>query len=169
MDASAVLAKTAKGVEELASRAHGLPQRLRSLLIMVDGNSTAGDLVAKFSGIAGVETSLEALVEQGFVEIRGTRAAAPAAAPAGAAAPSAPAVTETRAQALAKLTRLLHDALGPDADPLTSRLEAARSLAEFLAAAERCADTLAALTNPARAQQFRDRAQAFVKLYLGGA
>ena len=67
------------------------------------------------------------------------------------------------------LTRLLHDALGPDADPLTSRLEAARSRAEFLAAAERCTETLAALTNPARAQQFHDRAQVYVKLYLGGA
>ena len=169
MERSAVLAKTAKGVEEVTARVHGLPQKLRSLLIMVDGNATAGDLLAKFSGIAGVEASLEALVEQGFVEIKGTRAPASAAAPAEAAAPAAPAVTETRAQALAKLTRLLHDALGPDADALTSRLEAARSGAEFLAAAERSADTLAALTNPARAQQFRDRAQAYVKLYLGGA
>ena len=169
MDRGAVLAKTAKGVEELTSRAHGLPQKLRSLLIMVDGSATAGDLVAKFSGIAGVETSLATLVEQGFVEIKGTRAAASAAAPAGAAAPSSPpAVTETRAQALAKLTRLLHDALGPDADSLTSRLEAARSGAEFLAAAERCADTLAALTNPARAQPFRDGAKAYVERFLGG-
>jgi hypothetical protein len=163
MDSGAVLAKTAKGVEEVTARVHGLPQKLRSLLIMVDGNATAGDLLAKFGGIPGVEASLAALVEQGFVEIKGTRAAASAA------APSAPAVTETRAQALAKLTRLLHDALGPDADALTSRLEAARSGAEFLAAAERSADTLGALTNPARAQQFRDRAQAHVKLYLGGA
>lgn len=170
MDSSAVLAKTAKGVEEVTARVHGLPQKLRSLLIMVDGNATAGDLVARFSGIAGVETSLAALLDQGFVEIKGTKAAVPAAGAGEAAAPSGLAApTGTRAEALAALTRLLHDGLGPDADPLALRLETARSRAEFLAAAERCTETLAALTNPARAQQFHDRAQIYVKLYLGGA
>lgn len=71
MDRSAVLAKTPKGVEEVTSRAHGLQQKLRSLLIMVDGKATA--------------------------------------------------------------------------------------------------DTLAALTNPARAREFRDRAQAYAERFLGGA
>ncbi len=170
MDRSALLAKTAKGVEEVTARVHGLPQKLRSLLILVDGNSTAGDLVAKFSGLPGVETSLDALVAQGFVEIRGTPAAAPAGAPAAAAAPpGAGAVTETRAKALAALIRLLHDALGPDADSLALRLETARSPAEFLAAAERCADALAALATPARAREFRDRAQAFAERFPGRA
>jgi hypothetical protein len=160
MDRSAVLAKTAKGLEEVGTRAHGLQQRLRSLLIMVDGTATAGDLIAKFSGIADVETSLEALVTQGFVTIKATQAGAPK--------QSGPAsVTETRAQALAKLTRLLHDAIGPDADSLALSLENARNRAEFLAAAERCADTLAVLTNPAGAQQFRDRAQAYAQLLPG--
>jgi hypothetical protein len=181
MDRSAVLAKTAKGVHEVTARAHGLPQKLRSLLIMVDGNATAGDLIAKFSGIAGVEASLAALVEQGFVEIRGEKAGPPSAAAGGAASPSASAApgpaapqgaavpAATRAEALAALTRLLHDGLGPDADPLAVRLERARSRAEFLAAAERCTDTLAALTDSVRARQFRDRAQAYLEQFLRGA
>ena len=42
MDRSAVLAKTAKGLEEVKSRAHGLPQKQRTILIMVDGTATVG-------------------------------------------------------------------------------------------------------------------------------
>ena len=51
MDRSAVLAKTAKGLEEVKSRAHGLPQKQRTILIMVDGTATVGDILAKFGGI----------------------------------------------------------------------------------------------------------------------
>ena len=122
--------------------------------------ATAGELIAKFSGIADVEASLEALVTQGFVTIKTTQSGAPKQSGPGS-------VTETRAQALAKLTRLLHDAIGPDADSLALGLENARNRAEFLAAAERCADTLAVLANPAGAQQFRDRAQAYAQLLPG--
>ncbi|MCX7893457.1 MAG: thiosulfate oxidation carrier complex protein SoxZ, partial [Burkholderiales bacterium] len=43
MDRAAVLAKTAKGLEEIRSRAHGVPQKLRTLLIMVDGTATVGE------------------------------------------------------------------------------------------------------------------------------
>jgi len=160
MDRAAVLAKTARGAEEIKSRTHGLPQRLRALLILIDGTSTAGDLLAKFGGIPEVEAGLQALVDQGFVEIR----AAPPAAPAGAAAPP-----QTRQQAMSALTRMLHDAIGPDADVLTGRLEKARTRAEFVAAVERCTDTLEALAGKARAQAFGARAAAFAEQHFGGA
>ncbi len=160
MDRAAVLAKTARGAEEIKSRTHGLPQRLRALLILIDGTSTAGDLLAKFGGIPEVEAGLQALVDQGFVEIR----AAPPAAPAGAAAPP-----QTRQQAMSALTRMLHDAIGPDADMLTGRLEKARTRAEFVAAVERCTDTLEALAGKARAQAFGARAAAFAEQHFGGA
>jgi hypothetical protein len=174
MDRTATLAKTAKGAEELKSRAHGLAQKLRSLLIMVDGASTAGDLIAKFGGIPDVEVGLQALVDQGFVEIRGAAPVAPAAspsAPAAASAPRAPpaAAPQTRQEAMSALTRMLHDAIGPDADMLTGRLEKARTRAEFIAAVERCTDTLEALAGKARAQAFGARATAFADQHFGGA
>jgi hypothetical protein len=163
MDRTAVLAKTAKGAEELKSRAHGLAHKLRSLLIMVDGASTAGDLVAKFGGIPEVEVGLQALVDQGFVEIRGVSPAAPSA-PAAAAGPP-----QTRQQAMSALTRMLHDAIGPDADMLTGRLEKAKTRAEFTAAVERCMETLEALAGKARAQAFSARAAAVAEQHFGGA
>src|SRR5512134_83451 len=107
MDGTAVLAKTAKGAEEVKSRAHGLPQKLRSLLIMIDGTSTARDLIAKFGGIPDVEAGLQGLVDQGFVEIRGAPPAAPRAPASASPAPAAPPPTPpasapppTRAQAM---------------------------------------------------------------------
>jgi len=162
VDRAIVLAKTAKGLEEVKSRAHALPQKLRSLLIMVDGATSVGELVGRFGGIPEVEAGLQALVDQGFLEPK----AAPA--PAAPAAPPA-AATETRAQALASLTRMLHDAVGPDADPLAVRLERAKDAAEFAAAADRAADALDALAGPGQGRQFRERARAYVERFLGGA
>jgi hypothetical protein len=66
MDANATLAKTGKGVDEVARHVHGLPNRLRSLLITVDGRATAATLISRF-GEAETETRLQYLLEQGFV------------------------------------------------------------------------------------------------------
>src|SRR5262245_5901170 len=47
-DVTATLAKTAKGVAEVTRHAHRLPNKLRSLLIMIDGHATAGALISRF-------------------------------------------------------------------------------------------------------------------------
>jgi pyruvate/2-oxoglutarate dehydrogenase complex dihydrolipoamide acyltransferase (E2) component len=173
MDSGAVLSKTAKGVEEMKTRAHGLTQRLRSLLIMVDGAATVGDLIARLEGVTDVQLGLQTLVDQGYVEISGAGAAAQApAAKAAAAARDAPAAAQSREQALSALSRMLHDALGPDADALSGALEKADTRPEFVAAAKRCADALGALVGEKKAQSFRERAAACARLYedidLGG-
>jgi hypothetical protein len=48
MDRTMVLAKTDKGIEELRDRMHGLPQRLRSVLVVVDGRQSVGALLDRF-------------------------------------------------------------------------------------------------------------------------
>jgi hypothetical protein len=68
MDANATLAKTAKGASEVARNAHGLPTRLRSLLITVDGRATAGALISRFGEAPETESRLQYLIDQGFVE-----------------------------------------------------------------------------------------------------
>jgi pyruvate/2-oxoglutarate dehydrogenase complex dihydrolipoamide acyltransferase (E2) component len=175
VDSKAVLAKSAKGLEEVKSRAHGLSQKLRSILIMVDGTATAGALVAKFGGMPEIAAALDSLAQDGFVEVKGAAAAPPApvqraAPPVGATQPlpSPAAPAQSREQALSALTRFLHDDLGPDADFVTGGIERARTQAEFLAAAERCAHTLASARGAAKAQAFRERAKAFADAYLGG-
>ncbi len=77
MDRNAVLVKTGKGAEEVKSRTFGLAARLRSVLIMVDGNSTVEDYVTRFGAIPDIEGSLQQLLDQGFVEARASTAAAP--------------------------------------------------------------------------------------------
>src|SRR5215510_13841640 len=68
MDRSAVLSKTAKGVDEVTRHAHGQPNRLRSLLIMVNGQATADALIAKVGEAAEAKSSLQYLVDRGFVK-----------------------------------------------------------------------------------------------------
>ena len=67
MDATAVYYKTPKGEEEIKTRAAKLPQKLRTMLIMIDGTKTAGDLgeIAKRLSIS--EDFIAALEGQGLV------------------------------------------------------------------------------------------------------
>jgi hypothetical protein len=73
MDRNAVLAKTAKGLDEVKSRAHGLPQKQRTILIMVDGVATVDEILAKFGGIPEIAAALDALARDGFVEVKRAR------------------------------------------------------------------------------------------------
>ena len=169
MDRNTVLAKTAKGQDEVKSRTHGLAQKQRTILIMVDGVATVGDILAKFGGIPEIAATLDALARDGFVEVKGVAGAAtaPAARPAPSGAPAA-AAPQTRKEALSVLVRYLIDNLGPGADDLTGRLEGARTGAEFAAAVERCAEMLGGVRGAQKAQIFRERATAFAKQFLAG-
>ena len=69
VDATATLAKTTKGVDEVTRHAHGLPNKLRSLLIMVDGHATAGALIARFGEASETESKLQFLIDRGFVSV----------------------------------------------------------------------------------------------------
>src|SRR5215510_2839734 len=69
MDATATLAKTAKGVAEVTRHAHGLPNKLRSLLIMIDGHATAGALISRLGEASQTETRLQFLIDSGFVSV----------------------------------------------------------------------------------------------------
>ena len=83
MDAGILYQKTRKGEEEIRERRAKLPQKLRTMLILIDGSKTAGQLnvVAKQLGIA--EDYIKLLEGQGLITAAG---GTPGAAP----APSAP-------------------------------------------------------------------------------
>ncbi len=120
MNLQAVLSKTAKGVEEFETRKYKLDQRSRALLIVVNGKSTAGELLKKFEAMADATKLLEQLLANGFIEEGG---AAPAAA---AAAPAAPAAGDFKA-VRARLSRAMTDILGPAGDSITEQIEACAS------------------------------------------
>jgi hypothetical protein len=173
LDRTAVLAKTPKGLDEVKSRTHGVPQKLRTLLIMVDGSSTVGDILGRFPGIGEIETNLEALVAQGFLEAkRGGAPAAPAQeAVAPVATPSAatPAIAlpATAGEALRMLARKLYDAMGPAADMITGDVEGVRDAAAFAKVMERVGRMLEG-TPASRTKGFRDLADAVRAKFFAG-
>jgi hypothetical protein len=128
--------KTAKGQTEIETRAHRLPLRLRSALILVDSRRT-DDEVRKLMAQQG-DDSLRLLDEQGFIEVIGITQEAPrmaAAPPRPAVPPPLPAPVPTASPASARdfattrtqAVRLFTDMVGPMAEALAIKMERARS------------------------------------------
>lgn len=156
MEKSVVLNKTARGLEEIKTRSHSLSQRLRTLLIVIDGKLTLGDLLARFPAFPDVEQSVASLLKDGFVQALEAKAVEPA-------------VDEgARARAVSELCRALYDVMGPDADALTARLEAARERAEFLAALEDAVISMEALAGKQKTQRFADQARVVTGRFWAG-
>lgn len=61
--------KTQKGREEIATRKYGLAQRLRALLVMIDGQHSSTDLLEKVSGLGLDEYSIQELLYNGYIHI----------------------------------------------------------------------------------------------------
>lgn len=92
--------KTAKGTEEIKTRAGGLIPRVRQALIFVDGRRSTDDLYAMLKAEDLAET-LALLVEQGYIELSVQQEPVAPAASAVPAAPVGAALTE-KELALAK-------------------------------------------------------------------
>jgi len=76
VDPGAVFAKTDKGRKEISQRSYGLPPRLRALLVMIDGQTSAGEHGEKCKGLGDVAGMLATLSTQGFIsEKRGGKGA----------------------------------------------------------------------------------------------
>jgi hypothetical protein len=123
MNLQAVLQKTDKGVEEIKTRAHKLEQRLRMLLIVVNGKVTGAELVKQFETVGDITPMLEQLVAQGFVREAGGGAAQ---------------FKDIRT----RLAQALTDAMGPAGDAIVMQLEACKSLDELRAFVERHGERL---------------------------
>jgi hypothetical protein len=128
MNLQAVLKKTGKGVEEIETRKHKLEQKLRTLLIVVNGKATGADLVRQFEQIGDIRPMLEQLLAGGFIE-----SVAPAA--------------DFKAMRI-ELAQALTDALGPAGDPIVMRFEACKSPDDARAFVESQRSMLEKLTGP---------------------
>jgi hypothetical protein len=62
-----VFEKTEKGREEIATRQHQLPPRLRSLLLLVDGKQSGAQLLSRIGATDQEEDSLTDLLREGFI------------------------------------------------------------------------------------------------------
>jgi hypothetical protein len=153
--------KSAKGTEAIATRQHGLTPKLRSMLILIDGKRGFEEL-AKLSHLLGdTEQLLGQLFDQGFIEPGS--AAAPSTTPASSApAPLAAAahhpISLTEAQRFA--VRRLTDIMGPNAEELCLRIEAARNVHDLHVAVARAEGTLRQFVNSHAAAEFMADIQA---------
>lgn len=158
-----VYRKSAKGTEAIATRQHGLGPKLRSVLILVDGKRGFEELVRLSQILGDTEELLGQLLDQGFIEaVAGpnpapaTGAAVPASAPAPLAA--APSIKLIDAQRF--VSRRLTDLLGPNAEELCLRIEAARNLKEFQVAVGRAEGILRQYKSAHTAAEFAADVQA---------
>lgn len=150
MDSAAVLVKTDKGVAELAQRSDAVPQKLRAILIMVDGKTRWSDLLDRYAGLPEFGEQLTWLVDNGFVAVVGK--------PAGTAARAATdhaAYTPT-ATGRSGLIELAQHLLGAHGDKVIQRLQETEDAHDALVqAVERCCKLIKLSIDESKAEQFR--------------
>jgi hypothetical protein len=106
MDPSEIYGKTDLGVAELRERKLNLPVTLRSLLILIDGNRTVGEVLEKARALRLDERALAALERGGLIA---KRFSAPSVASGATAA--APARSEDEIQRYLDAQQLMSDAI----------------------------------------------------------
>ncbi len=143
MEAQAIYRKSDRGAEAIATRGHGVGGKQRMLLILVDGKKTVEELIKLAAGMGETAQLLEQLKAQGLIELVSSGALAPA--------PEA-AADLSRVKPLA--TRLLIELLGPQADDLSLRLEAAKDLPQFVEAMKRAYAVVRDVKGQAAADRF---------------
>jgi hypothetical protein len=164
MDPNSVLSKTQKGAREIETRENKLDHRMRALLIMVNGKATAGELARKFEQLGDIGPLLQGLIAQGFV-VEGAGAPAGAAPPPArpaAPAPGAPGLGDLK-RAQVELCMHLRNVLGPDADALTAKIEACRTIAELRSYFAVQRDSLNEWLGKSKAQQFWAKADPYLR------
>jgi hypothetical protein len=161
-----VYRKSSKGTAEIETRAHKLPPRLRSALILVDGKRSDVDLQALI-GPAAADT-LATLARDGFVEVISVadtkRAAPPSPVATAAAAPTGPATAPPSTTSASDLTlrrreavRAINELLGPMGETLSIRIERARSLDELRTLLEQALPVIAGARGRDAAQALAER------------
>ncbi len=149
MDTQAIYRKSEKGAEAIATRGHGVGGKQRMLLILVDGKKSAEELIKLAAGMGESAQLLQQLEADGLIEL--VASAAPAK-PAAAAASLPAGVDLGKARVLA--TRLLAEQLGPLADELAIRLEAAKDMPQFVEVMKRAYTVVREVKGQAAADRF---------------
>jgi hypothetical protein len=150
MDSAAVLVKTDKGIAELAQRSDAVPQKLRAILIMVDGKTSWGELLSRYAGLPEFNEHLVWLVDNGFVAVAGKQSGASVRA-----ATDHAAFTPSAA-GRAGLIELAQHLLGAHGEKVIQRLQETEDARDALEqAVERCCKLIKLSIDESKAEQFR--------------
>jgi len=150
MELSSVFSKTAKGLDEIATRTHHLPSRTRAMLIMVDGQRTGKQLLAL--GLSAIEgrQQLAALLAGGFIEPLGEASVA------NTAPGRREAAEDDLSLAKSYIVCTLRELLGVHAQPLIVDVEHATTADELLRLVGKLRTALAGIADQKRVRQFLD-------------
>ena len=144
---AAIYRKTDKGRREVAGRAFGVESQLRRLLIMIDGQRDAAEL-SVYVRAGELESALERLVAEGFVETAGDDGVVSRAALAPAA--NDPVVfAGIKIRAMTEIRARIRGRLGPMADLLVAEINACSTALELRAKLRKLEDTLTKLMGQA--------------------
>jgi hypothetical protein len=121
--------KTDKGRDEIAARTFGLPSRMRTLLVMIDGRHPMEELLPKVMGLGLTASAVDELLAQGFIE-EGEAPPPPTIMPI---PPTEEELAAQYAQARAFYARTIEPTLGLRGQVLQTKLEAAATLEDLKA------------------------------------
>ena len=155
MKLSSVFYKTPKGLDEISTRAHHLPARMRAMLILVDGHRTGSELVALSSSSSEGRKQLTSLLSGGFVQTHAPGRRSAATGP-GHGTPAA-AADDDISLARSYAVRSLRELLGEEATSLVAEIEQLRTIDELQQHLGRLRAALRAAPDQARARQFLDQ------------
>jgi hypothetical protein len=163
MDLNAVYKKTQKGQEEMARRTV-LGMRERTLLVMVDGKTTAANLLARAQHMPDPQGLLSKLVEGGFIAAETSAASAAAPFVASPQAQMAPTSQEQRImqETMRYAEHFLDAVLGPDADMLAVAIDKCKTIPELRTHMEKTRDVIEGMGKKRKAEEFWSTAQALL-------
>ena len=154
---NAIYRKSAKGLEAIATRQHGLTPKQRSLLILIDGKRGFDDLAKVSQMLGDPDQLLDQLLSEGFIESSGAPEPSAPATPAADAA-TAPAPLERATVPLTEAKRFavrrLTDLLGPNADDMCMRIEGTSNAHDFQLAIRHAEHVLRQFSNSRVADAF---------------
>ena len=148
MELSSVFSKTAKGLDEISTRAHRLPSRVRALLIMIDGRRTGHQLLALSTSAAEGKRHLADLLNGGFIQQQSALAVASV-------VPALP--DEDISLAKNYVIRTLHELVGSDALALAAEIEKAVTPDELRQHFGQLRAALSAARDQKKAAQFLEK------------
>ncbi len=155
MNGAFIYAKTRKGLEELTHRTAAVPQKVRSVLILVDGKTRCAELLQKCSFIPECQEHLEWLERNGLIEVVGP-VHAPGTPPAPAPAPATPSPKQA-------LIHLAQELLGAHASVVVQRLHDSSDQHDALVQTlERCHKLIRLSIDEKKAEQFRQKGSALL-------
>lgn len=165
---SAVLRKTKKGADELETRQHRLPGRLRNALIMVDGERDVASYLEQAGELAPqIERYLQDLLTAGFIEVASGSAASTAPDEAGASAaaalPARPSASLSIEDLRERINVYLSETMGMRAVFLRSQLAAIDDLVALRGFIDATAQAYATTAGSQAAQLWRDQARTLLE------